>query len=398
MTILIVIGTRPEAIKLAPVVRALTAQDAAVDVRVVATSQHRELLAQALAVFDIQPHIDLDVMTAGQTPNRVAAAIFERFDEVLDASRPDWVVVQGDTTTTMAAAVAGFYAGARVAHVEAGLRTGDLTNPFPEEANRCLVSRVADLHFAATARARQALLAEGVAEDRILVTGNTVVDAVGWILDRAPSGTQQAAPDALSASVAKADPDSVSTGTRRLVLTTHRRETIGHGLMHICAAVRTLIERLGPELEVTIPVHPNPQVKATIESELGQTPGVVLLPPLDYPAFLRLLRSSFLILTDSGGVQEEAPSLGVPTLVLRQTTERGEALEAGCARLVGTDQDAIVENVMSLWNDAAAYRAMTDVSNPFGDGHAAERIAAALLGHPIEPFDPARPHGLPAEP
>lgn len=374
MRVLLVIGTRPEAIKLAPVVMALGEADADTDVRVVATSQHKEMLAQALRVFDIEPDIDLDVMTAGQTPNRVAAAIFDRFDAVLDALAPDWVVVQGDTTTTMAAAVASFNAGVRVAHVEAGLRTGDLGDPFPEEANRRLVARVASLHFAATKRARQALIDEGVSPTDVIVTGNTVVDAVHWIRDRA-----EATPAVLPPCAA---------GTRRITLTTHRRETIGPGLERICAAIRALHRRLGPALEVAIPVHPNPRVKATIERRLGGVEGVRLLEPLDYPSFLALLDGSFLILTDSGGVQEEAPSLGKPTLVLRRTTERQEAIEAGCARLVGTDEDAIVDHVLALWNDPAAYRAMSEVANPFGDGNAGQRIAAALRGDAVEPFQP----------
>lgn len=372
MRILIVIGTRPEAIKLAPVVRALGRLDAAAEVKVAATSQHRELLAQALASFGITPHVDLDIMTDAQSPNRVAAAIFARLDPLLEAMRPDWVVVQGDTTTTMAAAVAGFYAGARIAHVEAGLRTGDLASPFPEEANRCLVSRVASRHFAATERARQALLAEGVDGDRILVTGNTVIDAALWISGSSADALPVLAPP--------------PAGCRRLLVTSHRRESIGAGLENICAAIRTLTERLGAALEVVVPVHPNPAVTATIEQRLGGLASVRLLPPVDYPGFLALIAGSFLVLTDSGGIQEEAPTFHTPVLVLRQTTERQEAIDAGCARLVGTETAAIVDQVLALWHDPVAYHAMASVANPFGDGRAAERIAAALLGRPVTPF------------
>jgi UDP-N-acetylglucosamine 2-epimerase (non-hydrolysing) len=365
LRVLVVVGTRPEAIKMAPVVRELQRQAERVTVRVCATGQHRQMLDQVLQLFDIRPEVDLDIMQTGQTPSRVAAAVLTGLEPVLERERPDWVLVQGDTTTVMAAAVAAYHARVRVGHVEAGLRSGDMQRPFPEEANRLVADHLSDLCFAPTERARRNLLREGIPEARIVVTGNTVVDALLW------TAAQPWAPGADSP-LATLPPDG-----RLILVTAHRRESFGVPLRRICAALRQIAAR--GDVRIAYPVHLNPNVRQPVHQLLGDMPGVTLLPPLDYRSLVYLMQRSYLILTDSGGIQEEAPSLGVPVLVLRTVTERPEAVEAGTARVIGTDAATIVAEASRLLNDEQVHARMRRLINPYGDGHAAERIVAVLL-------------------
>ncbi len=363
--VMVVLGTRPEGIKLAPVIQALQRRAAGgvVAVKVCVTGQHREMLGQVMDLFGIVPDINLDLMQAGQTPSQVAARVLLALEPVLQRERPDWVLVQGDTTTVMATAIAAHHLRIKVGHVEAGLRTGDRFNPFPEEMNRVIAGHIADLHFAPTPQARQNLLREGIAAGIVLVTGNTVIDALLEIAARpAPPEVAQYAADA-----------------RHLILVTaHRRENFGAPLQDICLALRSLAE-LRTDLRIVYPVHLNPNVQGPVHAALGKVPNIVLLPPVDYLTLVHLMKASTLILTDSGGIQEEAPTLGKPVLVLRQTTERPEAVAAGAVQLVGTDRAAIVAAVTHLLDDRQAYAMMAQVLNPYGDGNAAERIVNALL-------------------
>lgn len=352
-------GTRPEAIKLAPVVAALRRQGRLRPV-VVATSQHRELLQQALAPFGLAPDEDLQVMTEGQTPARVAAAVIERLEPLLARLAPAWTVVQGDTASAFAAAVASFYAGVRVAHVEAGLRSGRLDAPFPEEFNRRGVAVATALHCAPTELAAANLRREGVPVDAIAVTGNTIVDAVQVILGRERRG------------------GSAPTDRQQILVTLHRRESFGQPLERVLLALRQLAGERAGALRIVYPVHPNPNVSVPAHRILGGVNGVELLAPLDYPELLRTFAASRFAISDSGGIQEEAPSVGVPVLVAREVTERPEVIEAGWARLVGTDPDLLLAEARRLLDDNAAVAAMTSGPNPFGDGRASERIAALL--------------------
>ena len=370
MRILTVFGTRPEAIKLAPVIRELQRRSAA-DQRaalICVTAQHREMLDQVLRLFGIVPDFDLDIMADDQTPSQVASSILARLEPVLRQVAPDWVLVQGDTTTVAAASLAAFYARARVAHVEAGLRTHDKWQPFPEEINRKVATAIADLHFAPTERSRLNLLREGVPADQILVTGNPVIDALHWVAAQPfDLGTLGLPAEALP-----------SAGSRLILVTAHRRENLGRPLQEICLALRTLAARYAGRLHMVYPVHRNPSVWEPVHRLLGDTPGITLLPPLDYLPWVQLMKHACLVLTDSGGIQEEAPGLGVPVLVLREVTERPEAVEAGTARLVGTDRERIVAETVHLLEDTTAYEQMARAVNPYGDGHAAERIVEAL--------------------
>lgn len=359
MRVAVVLGTRPEAIKLAPVILALRRRGG-FEVQVVLTAQHRELLDQALAVFEIRADVDLDLMRPGQSLADVTSRLLPALDHVLERERPDLVLVQGDTTTAFASALASFYRGVAVGHVEAGLRTADRTDPFPEEINRRLTAILASLHFAPTERARGHLLAEGVDPQSVFVTGNTVVDALLHVR----------ATEAFRRTVVPVD---VAEGQRLLLVTLHRRESWGPALEGMCHALRTIVER-HHDVCVALPVHPNPAVRATVTKILGNVPRCTLLAPVDYLSFLSLMDASWLILTDSGGVQEEAPTLGVPVLVLRNTTERPEGVDAGTSRLVGTDRAAIIGAVDELMGDAALRARMAHAVNPFGDGHAAARI------------------------
>lgn len=362
--VLSVFGTRPEAIKMAPVVHALQADPAHFESVVCVSAQHRHMLDQVLGVFDVRADHDLDLMMPGQSPAEITARVLERLPPLIRRIRPDVLLVQGDTMTCFAAAFAAYLEKVPSGHVEAGLRTGDRYQPFPEEMNRVLTSRLASIHFAPTAQARDRLLAEGVPAAEVHLTGNTVIDA---LLLTVRSDYRFRTP-----ALAAIDP------ARRVVLvTTHRRESFGPPLRSTCAALRDLVGRF-PDLQVVLPVHPNPEVKGTVESLLCDLPGVTLIEPVDYVEFVHLLARAHLVLTDSGGVQEEAPSLGKPVLVLREVTERPEGVAAGTAVVVGTDRERIVAQASELLASPAAYARMANAVNPYGDGRASERIAAAL--------------------
>jgi UDP-N-acetylglucosamine 2-epimerase (non-hydrolysing) len=356
MKVLFVFGTRPEAIKLAPVVRCLKA-DARFEVRVAVTGQHREMLDQVLAVFSIAPDHDLNVMAPGHTLAQCTSKIIASLEPVLDKERPDCVIVQGDTTTTFCGALAAFYRSIPVAHVEAGLRTGDVRQPFPEEMNRVLTGRLASLHFAATEAAAANLRGEGIDLKNVFVTGNTGIDAVMFVSESLPAAVEQ-------------------TGKKTILITAHRRESFGDGFVGICRALRRLAER--SDAQIVYPVHPNPQVQSVVREQLGGVPNIELIEPLDYVAFIELMRRSYILLTDSGGIQEEGPSLGKPVLVMREKTERPEAVEAGTARLTGTDENTIVAEVARLLDDPEEYGRRARIHNPYGDGRASTRIRDVL--------------------
>lgn len=360
----IVFGTRPEAIKLAPLVRELKNR-ARSRVVVVSTGQHRELLKQALDVFAIRPDVDFGIMLPDQTLSGLTSRLLTALDRLFVEDRPDVLVVQGDTTSAFVSALAAFYHRVPVAHVEAGLRTDNPGDPFPEEINRRLTSVVSDFHFAPTPRARERLLAEGVPPGRVWVTGNTVVDALLHI--RETDAFRKARP-------------SVDGSGRLLLVTLHRRESWGAALERMCRAIRCIVERHG-DVRVAFPVHLSPGVHECVGRVLGGVARVSLMPPLDYFAFLSLMEASWLVLTDSGGVQEEAPVLGKPVLVLRETTERPEAVESGVARLVGTREQAITDAVEELLRDPTARDRMAHAVSPFGDGQASRRIADVLMEH-----------------
>jgi UDP-N-acetylglucosamine 2-epimerase (non-hydrolysing) len=362
MWILTVFGTRPEVIKLAPVIRALERR--ALDVILCASGQHREMLDQMLAVFSLRPDFDLNIMESNQSPLNVASRIFAALGPVLERTRPDWLVVQGDTTTVFAAAWTGYHWRVPVAHVEAGLRTRDKFQPFPEEMNRRLTGVLADIHFAPTPLAERNLLAECVDPARIFVTGNPVVDAVEEIL-RVP--------------VDWSDSRLGKIEGRIILATAHRRESFGTPLEEICAAITDLL-RAHPDLTVVLPVHPNPAVQEVVTRLLGPVPRMILTEPLAYPVFVHLMQRSELILSDSGGVQEEAPSVGTPVLVLREVTERPEAVESGWAQLIGSSRRKIVETA-SEWLTHDKKRQLFRCPNPFGDGRSGERIAELLTVH-----------------
>jgi UDP-N-acetylglucosamine 2-epimerase (non-hydrolysing) len=368
-TILLVFGTRPEAIKMFPVVHALRA-DGRFRVVTCVTAQHRGMLDQVLAIAGIAPDHDLDLMRPNQTLDGLTAALLTEIGKVMDAEKPDWVVVQGDTATAMAGALAAYYRKIAVAHVEAGLRSHNIYHPWPEEVNRKIIGTIAALHFAPTETAAAALRAENVNPAAIHVTGNTVIDALHWVTDKI------AAQPALASGLAELE--TRFAGKRLIGVTSHRRENFGGGLEAIAQAIRTLAAR--PDVALIFPVHPNPNVHAVMDAALAGLPNVALIEPLDYPHFARLLAISEIMLTDSGGVQEEAPALGKPVLVMRETTERPEGVEAGTAKLVGTDAARIVAEATVLLDDASAYAAMARAHNPFGDGHSAARIAELLAG------------------
>ncbi len=367
--VLVLLGTRPEVIKLAPVIMALRARADVIESIVCSTGQHREMFAQAMDGFGLKADIDLGLMTPGQTLAGITSQAFAAVDKVIEEHQPTVIIVQGDTTSAMVGAMCGFYRRITVGHVEAGLRTGDIYSPFPEEVNRCIVGKVAALHFAPTQRSADNLLREGVPAEKVHVTGNTVVDALGWMRSRLPAE----APAEIPAAVAEA-----IKSHRLLLVTGHRRESFGDGIASICNALRQLAEEF-PDVFVVYPVHLNPNVQQPVKAILSDHPRIALLPPVAYATLLWLMERSTLILSDSGGIQEESPSFGKPLLILRDTTERPEVVDAGCARLIGTRQEAILSNARTLLTDAAAYREMTDRANPFGDGHAAEKIVEALL-------------------
>ncbi len=360
-TILFIFGTRPEAIKLSALILHLRRFPESYLVEVCVTAQHRGMLDQVLEVFGIQPDYDLDVMQPGQSLLQSTARIMSALEPVFLSAKPDLAIVQGDTTTTFCGALAAFYSGVPVAHVEAGLRTGDLRQPFPEELNRVLASRLATLHFAATQQAADNLAKEGIASN-VWVTGNTGIDAVLSVRE---------------AAMPPFPPDHLNFPSKRMILVTaHRRESFGEGFERICHALATIADR--PDVHLVYPVHPNPNVQEPVNRYLRPHPNITLMEPLDYVGFVNVMRRAYIILTDSGGIQEEGPSLGKPILVLREKTERPEAVEAGTVKLVGSDTARIVAETARLLDDPEEYRRMSRIHNPYGDGHASERIEAAL--------------------
>ncbi len=372
LRVMTIFGTRPEAVKMAPVIKRLQSFSEKIETCVCVTAQHREMLDQVLDIFQIVPDIDLDLMRPDQSLAALTARIFTDLDPALASFNPDWVLVQGDTVTVMAAALLGYFNRIKVGHVEAGLRTFDKWQPFPEEINRRLAGVVADLHFAPTENNRQNLLHEGIPGDIIVVTGNPAIDALQIV-------TRQPAPQATVDLLARA---GVEPGDRRLVLVTaHRRENFGEPIQDICRALKRLATEYQDEITLIYPVHLNPNIQEPVYKLLADVENIILLPPMDYLPMVHLMKHATLILTDSGGVQEEAPSLGIPTLVLRERTERQEGVEAGTLKLVGTDPDKIFTEAQRLLDVPEAYLEMSGAVNPYGDGHAAEKIVAALLAY-----------------
>ena len=367
MKILSVFGTRPEAIKMAPVVTAL-ADAGDIEARVCVTAQHREMLDQVLQLFGIVPDYDLNVMKPGQDLHSLTAAVLSGLKPILEEFQPDLVLVHGDTTTTLSATLSAFYLKMAVGHVEAGLRTGNIYSPWPEEINRKVTSTITQLNFAPTELAKQNLLDENAAEGSIIVTGNTVIDALHLVVQRIDADRDLS--DRLEAQF------SLPADRRIILVTGHRRESFGRGFAQICEALWRLAKR--EDVQIVYPVHLNPNVKGPVEEKLSGLDNVHLIPPLDYLPFVYLMSRAELILTDSGGIQEEAPSLGKPVLVMRETTERPEAIEAGTVKLVGTDTDRIVNQVETLLDDKDAYQAMSFAHNPYGDGLATHRIIEAI--------------------
>ncbi len=365
--VLSIFGTRPEAVRMAPVVLEL-ARTPGVEARVCVTAQHRQMLDQVLDLFRIQPDIDLDLMQPGQSLAEMTARVFTHLDPVLDDLKPDWVLVQGDTTTVISAALLAYYHRIKVGHVEAGLRTDDKYQPFPEEINRRVAGVVADLHFAPTEWSRANLLRENIPDSHIAVTGNPAIDALNWVAG-------------LPFDFSSLDLGEREPGSHLVLVTAHRRENFGRPLEDICLALKTLAERYRGAVHFVYPVHLNPNVQEPVYRLLGKVPYIHLLPPLDYLPMVNVMRRATLVLTDSGGLQEEAPGLGVPTLVLRNTTERPEGVEAGTLKLVGTDPQLIVAEASRLLDDPAAHAAMAGAVNPYGDGHAAPRIVKAILDY-----------------
>jgi len=368
LKVLSIFGTRPEAIKMAPVIKGLERFSDQIISRVCVTAQHRQMLDQVLELFQIVPDYDLNIMQEAQSPTLVAATVLAKLEPILRAERPDWVLLQGDTTTVMAASMAAFYAQVKVGHVEAGLRTFDKTQPFPEEVNRRVAGVVADLHFVPTVKARNNLLRENVPAETILLTGNPVIDALH---------TVRRMPYNMASSPLKIIP----LERRILLVTAHRRENFGLPLAGICKALQAIAYRYQDSVHIVYPVHLNPHIWEPVHQLLGGIPGITLIPPLDYLPLVQLLQRSYLVLTDSGGLQEEAPSLGKPVLVLRSTTERPEAVEAGTVKLIGTGCQRIVDETARLLDDVQAYQRMARAVNPYGDGQAAQRIVNALLAH-----------------
>ncbi|MBU9821368.1 UDP-N-acetylglucosamine 2-epimerase (non-hydrolyzing) [Rahnella sp. BCC 1045] len=374
MKVLTIFGTRPEAIKMAPLVLALS-QDAAFESKVCVTAQHREMLDQVLRLFEITPDYDLNIMKPGQGLTEITSRILTGLKPVLDEFKPDVVLVHGDTTTTLSASLAAFYHQIAVGHVEAGLRTGDLSSPWPEEGNRLLTGHLARWHFAPTENARSNLTRENIPESRIFVTGNTVIDALLWVRDRFNSDAS------LAQQLANTYP-FLDASKKLILVTGHRRESFGGGFERICSALAD-IARQHPDVQIVYPVHLNPNVSEPVNRFLAGIDNIVLIDPQDYLPFVYLMDKAYLILTDSGGVQEEAPSLGKPVLVMRETTERPEAVDAGTVRLVGTDPAKIVKEVNRLLSEENEYNSMSRAHNPYGDGHACRHILDALKNHRV---------------
>ncbi|WP_312952768.1 non-hydrolyzing UDP-N-acetylglucosamine 2-epimerase [Superficieibacter sp.] len=374
MKVLTVFGTRPEAIKMAPLVHAL-AKEPYFEAKVCVTAQHREMLDQVLHLFSIVPDYDLNIMSPGQGLTEITCRILQGLQPILASFKPDVVLVHGDTTTTIATSLAAFYQRIPVGHVEAGLRTGDLNSPWPEEGNRMLTGRLATWHFAPTENSRQNLLDENTLDEQIFVTGNTVIDALFWVRDRVM------ADEKLRGELTARYP-FLSNGKKMILVTGHRRESFGEGFEQICQALADIAAQ-NRDVQIVYPVHLNPNVSEPVNRILGHIDNVILIEPQDYLPFVWLMNHAWLILTDSGGIQEEAPSLGKPVLVMRDTTERPEAVEAGTVRLVGTDREDIVAQVTRLLYDEEEYQAMSRAHNPYGDGKACERILDALKNNQV---------------
>jgi len=366
--ILFIFGTRPEAIKLCPVVLELKRHPQLFDTRVCVTAQHRGLLDQVLEAFEVKPDHDLDIMLPGQTLFQSTSRILSALEPVLEADKPDMVLVQGDTTTTFCGALAGFYRHVAVGHVEAGLRTWDMKQPFPEEMNRVLATRLTALHFPPTEQSAANLRRDGISDDAIVITGNTGIDGLLYVKAGLEEGRLPAA-----------DWPWIDPKRKLILVTGHRRESFGEGFIRMCEALGAIADR--EDVQLAYPVHPNPNVRGPVQRLLGSHSNVQLLDPLDYVPFVDLMRRCHLILTDSGGVQEEAPSLGKPVLVMREKTERPEAVDAGTSRLVGTDPKRIIDECTILLDDAAEYHRRSLIHNPYGDGQASKRIADALASY-----------------
>lgn len=372
--LLLVFGTRPEAIKIAPLIKELQKYPEEIETKICVTAQHRQMLDQVLDIFGITPDYDLNIMRPGQDLYDVTANVLHGLKPVLNDFRPDMVFVHGDTTTSFAASLACFYQQINVAHIEAGLRTHNIYSPWPEEANRQLTARLAKLHFAPTQASKQNLMSENIDSESVIVTGNTVIDALYWVLNRIE--TEPLVKDKILSELANSG--VFQTDTKKLILVTgHRRENFGQGFIDICEALKEIADSR-PDVEIVYPVHLNPNVRIPVNNILSDTPNVHLIEPLSYLPFVFLMKQSYLIITDSGGVQEEAPSLGKPVLVMRDATERPEAIEAGTVRLVGTSREKIVAETMELLNNGVSYQAMTKAHNPYGDGTACLRIVECL--------------------
>lgn len=380
--VMLVFGTRPEAIKMAPLVKEFQKHPDRFETIVCVTGQHRQMLDQVLKIFDINPDYDLNIMKQGQDLYDVTARVLTGMRYVLAEARPDVVLVHGDTTTSTAAALAAFYKQIPVGHVEAGLRTHNIYSPWPEEINRQLTGRIATYDFAPTPLSRANLLAEGVAEDKIIVTGNTVIDALYWVVDKMKRDAKLGNKLKQELRTSGYDINRLADGRKLVLITGHRRENFGDGFISMCRAIKTLTEKY-PEVDFIYPMHLNPNVRRPIHEVFGENldglSNMFFIEPLEYLSFVYLMEMSTIVLTDSGGIQEEAPGLGKPVMVMRDTTERPEALEAGTVRLVGTDFDKIVSQVSTLLDDSNYYNTMSHAVNPYGDGHACERIVSHLI-------------------
>ena len=377
--IMLVFGTRPEAIKMAPLVKEFQKQPEQVETVVCVTGQHREMLDQVLRIFEIHPDYDLDIMKQGQDLYDVTARVLTGMRDVLKEAQPDVVLVHGDTTTSTASALAAFYQQIPVGHIEAGLRTHNIYSPWPEEMNRLITGRIATYHFSPTPLSRQNLLAEGIKEEAITVTGNTVIDALYWVVEKIKNNKVLSVELGSFLKTAGYDVNRLNDNRRLVLITGHRRENFGDGFIHMCLAIKTLVEKY-PQVDFVYPMHLNPNVRKPIHEVFGETTAdnMFFIEPLEYLSFVYLMEKSTLVLTDSGGIQEEAPGLGKPVLVMRDTTERPEALEAGTVKLVGTDYDKIVGEVSALLDDPVYYNRMSKAVNPYGDGKACKRIVAFL--------------------
>jgi UDP-N-acetylglucosamine 2-epimerase (non-hydrolysing) len=383
LRVLSIFGTRPEAVKMAPIVQALRGASQVTSL-VCVTAQHRQMLDQVLDLFDIRPDVDLNLMQPDQSLPNLTAEIFTYLDPVLADIKPDWILVQGDTTTVMASSIAAYYRRIHVGHVEAGLRTNDKWQPFPEEINRRVASVVADLHFAPTTWSQDNLLRENIPPEQVIVTGNPVIDALYAVKDMPPTEEvldlfqRIKIPYQSSQTVSRTNPESA----RVVLVTAHRRENFGKPLINICQALKELARVYGEGLRIVYPVHLNPNVQEPVYRLLRDVPNIILLPPLDYLPMVHLMKHAYIALTDSGGLQEEAPALGIPVLVMRQVTERPEGIQAGTVRLVGTETDTIVNQTRALLDDPREYAAMAQAINPYGDGKAALRITNAIVNSP----------------